>query len=33
MKGSTYAEDITLDINVVAKDHPVTKDISDFFYL
>lgn len=30
MKGSTYAEDITLDIKVVAKDHPVTKGISDF---
>jgi len=30
MKGSTYTEDITLDVKVVAVDHPVTKDISDF---
>ena len=30
MKGSTYKEDITLDIKVVDKKHPVTKDITDF---
>ena len=30
MKGSTYKEDITLDIKVVDKNHPVTKDVSDF---
>jgi type 1 glutamine amidotransferase len=30
MKGSTYTEDITLDIKVAVKDHPVTKGISDF---
>jgi type 1 glutamine amidotransferase len=30
MKGSTYTEDITLDIKVVDKTHPVTNDISDF---
>ena len=30
MKGSTYTEDITLDIKVVDKNHPVVKDISDF---
>jgi type 1 glutamine amidotransferase len=30
LKGSTYTEDITLEIKVVSKDHPVTKGISDF---
>jgi type 1 glutamine amidotransferase len=30
MKGSTYKEDITLDIEVFNKNHPVTKGISDF---
>jgi len=30
MKGSIYTEDITLDIKVIDKNHPVTKDIPDF---
>ena len=30
MKGSTYAEDITLEIKVADKNHPVTKNINDF---
>lgn len=30
MQGSTYAEDITLDISVVDKSHPVTKSVPDF---
>ena len=30
MKGSTYEEDITLNIKVIDKNHPVTKDIPDF---
>jgi len=30
MKGSTYKEDITLDIKVVDKTHPVTKGIQNF---
>jgi type 1 glutamine amidotransferase len=30
MKGSTYKEDISLDITVLDKNHPVTKDVTDF---
>jgi len=30
LKGSTYTEDITLDIKVVDRNHPVTHDITDF---
>jgi type 1 glutamine amidotransferase len=30
MKGSTYHEDITLDIKIVNKNHPVTHGLSDF---
>jgi type 1 glutamine amidotransferase len=30
MRGSTYAEDINLEVRVVDKNHPVTKDIPDF---
>jgi type 1 glutamine amidotransferase len=30
IKGSTYKHDITLDIKIAAKDHPVTKAIPDF---
>jgi len=30
MKGSTYTEDITLDIKVVDRNHPVTNNIMDF---
>jgi type 1 glutamine amidotransferase len=30
MRGSTYQEDIDLDIEILAKDHPVTDGLSDF---
>ena len=30
IQGSTYAEDINLEIKVVDKNHPVTKNIADF---